>query len=665
MTDRLSTEAPAVPAIPSLPHTRRPLAGAIALLVGAALVVAPSARAATLYVDLAAASAAPGTGCGAAAAYTQICAAPGPGTGTPCTPGSALAAASPGDTIEVCAGTYNENVEISLSNLTLRGAKAGVPAGPAAVPPGRGVGESIIVGQTTSAIHLSVSGLTAVVIDGFTIQSGNFPAIHDNPNAASTSHVWANNVIVAGAGCGAALGAINLNRFSDTQILNNNIVGCGWGIQNQSGVPASLPSVIEGNYFGGANNSIILGANHAAGNIIRDNLFARTGSGIIAGCPGLEITDNTFQVGGTAIYFHTNATGATITGNEIQGGTNGVRQRLDFGPYTLGPTNEVHYNNITGHSGFGAENQLTPGTQDIDATCNWWGSADGPAPTGSGDAVTAGVVFTPWLVAPAPGGACIGGLPTPTPTESPTPEATPTATLTVTPTPEVTQTPAPVPTATPACGNGSVEGGETCDPPGSLQPPNGNACRADCTYCGDGIPQAPESCDDANSDQCDPVHPQKPIAGDACNNQCAGLICRDPSSVKVTSGLDVFKAHGVLIPLNGGDAIDFDLHALVIALTTDAGTVFETSLPAGRIEKQKNGSFKYRDVAARTAGGLYKLKAVRTHADTYKLTVIAYGEVVGAGPEMVTRVGVGDREWTVRAVWKQRGSMWKFVAPIP
>ncbi len=647
MANQKLTESRAVPRTAAQHRRRLHLVGAVFIVGAAVLASPPRALATTRYVDPAAASAAPGTGCGAAAAYSQICAAPGPGTGTPCAAGSALAAAIPGDTIEVCAGTYNENVEISISNVTLHGAKAGVPAGPDAVPAGRGVGESIIVGQTTSAIHLSVSGLTGVVIDGFTIQSGNFPAIHDNPNFASTSHVWANNIIEAGAGCGAALGAINLNRFSDTQILNNHIVGCGWGIQNQTGVPTSLPSLIEGNYFGGAGNSIILGTGHAPGNIIRDNLFERSGSGIIAGCPGLVITDNTFQVGGSAIYFHTNATGATITGNEILNGSNGIRQRLDFGPYTLGPTNEVHYNNIVGNTGFGAENQVPPGDQDIDATCNWWGSADGPSPTGSGDAVTAGVEYVPWLVAPAPGGACIGGLATATPTP--------------TPTPTVTATPTPV------CGNGVVEplGGETCDPPGSMQPPNGNSCRADCTFCGDGIVQAPESCDDGNSDQCDPVHPQKPVQGDTCNNQCAGLICKDPSSIKLTSGSDVFKAHGVLIPMNGGRAIDFDTNELFIGLSTEAGVIFETSLPAGRIEKKPNGSFRYRDVTARTAGGIYQLKAKRTRDGTYKLTVIAYGEIVGAGPDMVTHIRVGDQEWTVQATWKQRGSGWKFVSAIP
>jgi hypothetical protein len=54
----------------------------------------------------------------------------------------------------------------------------------------------------------------------------------------------------------------------------------------------------------------------------------------------------------------------------------------------------------------------------FNATCNWWNSASGPTnsgnPGGGGDAVKGLVNFTPWLIAPAPGGACLGGVP-PTP----------------------------------------------------------------------------------------------------------------------------------------------------------------------------------------------------------------------------------------------------------
>src|SRR5207253_937801 len=70
----------------------------------------------------------------------------------------------------------------------------------------------------------------------------------------------------------------------------------------------------------------------------------------------------------------------------------------------------INYNNITDNTSFGVRN----GQMGIlDAECNWWGAADGPGPVGpgSGDNVSPNVDYTPWLVAPAPGGKCLGGAP--------------------------------------------------------------------------------------------------------------------------------------------------------------------------------------------------------------------------------------------------------------
>jgi cysteine-rich repeat protein len=63
----------------------------------------------------------------------------------------------------------------------------------------------------------------------------------------------------------------------------------------------------------------------------------------------------------------------------------------------------------------------------------------------------------------------------------------------------------------PGCGNGVIDmAGETCEPPGSdPPPPGGNLCRINCTYCGDGVPNSGEECDDGNTDDLD-----------ACRNDC-------------------------------------------------------------------------------------------------------------------------------------------------
>ncbi len=52
-----------------------------------------------------------------------------------------------------------------------------------------------------------------------------------------------------------------------------------------------------------------------------------------------------------------------------------------------------------------------PGTSvppDLDCEENWWGYADGPGPGGTGNPVTDGVDFTPWLDGPCPGGNPVG-----------------------------------------------------------------------------------------------------------------------------------------------------------------------------------------------------------------------------------------------------------------
>ena len=60
----------------------------------------------------------------------------------------------------------------------------------------------------------------------------------------------------------------------------------------------------------------------------------------------------------------------------------------------------------------------------------------------------------------------------------------------------------------PFCGDGHVDEGETCDPPGE---PAGepNECRDDCTFCGDEHVDEGEECDDGNND-----------AGDGCDPNC-------------------------------------------------------------------------------------------------------------------------------------------------
>ncbi|GAK58872.1 VCBS protein [Candidatus Vecturithrix granuli] len=110
-------------------------------------------------------------------------------------------------------------------------------------------------------------------------------------------------------------------------------------------------------------------------------------------------------------------TNVTIEDGLFSGNERGIRIGEPL-KNNAGPINvQVHYNNITGNvqnysgndgSQYGG---LINHTQtQVHGTCNWWGAADGPsgAGSGSGDAVSSNVEFIPWLLDPAPDGACEG-----------------------------------------------------------------------------------------------------------------------------------------------------------------------------------------------------------------------------------------------------------------
>jgi hypothetical protein len=77
-------------------------------------------------------------------------------------------------------------------------------------------------------------------------------------------------------------------------------------------------------------------------------------------------------------------------------------------------TANVHGNNFSLPAmafGIAVHPALTGGS--VNGTCNWWNSPAGPTaasnPGGTGAKVSPSVNYAPWLVAPAPGGACFGG----------------------------------------------------------------------------------------------------------------------------------------------------------------------------------------------------------------------------------------------------------------
>lgn len=356
------------------------------------------------------------------------CSAPG----SPClTLQYAINQASANDAILVAAGTYTVAGLVTVNKtLTIRGAQAGVDART------RAATESIL--SNSQGMSVSASN---VVIDGFTIQDSTNTVFTGygvwlNPGIDGTqilNNIFQNNIIglnIANAGTTQALVQHNLFK-------TNNQPGPAFGTgiyfdQYTSGVVSNV--LIDANAFNGnANAGIGLNGDPTSFSSnfeISNNAFDSNGRGIYASAiTGISIHGNTIANatsptdGGTstAIGAFGGITGMSILNNTLQdGNTYGIRVLNFIGPGFANTGIEAHYNNITGYASAGLINQ---DTTRVNATCNWWGSATGPTtpanPGGTGDFLVGEASFNPWLIAPAPGGACVRDAPKPVPTQSP------------------------------------------------------------------------------------------------------------------------------------------------------------------------------------------------------------------------------------------------------
>jgi hypothetical protein len=343
-------------------------------------------------------------------------------TGSPsyCTISAAVAASSPGDTINVAAGVgpYVESFGINWA-LSLRGPNFGIS------PNGGSRGaEAVVDGGGSTTIRISTTD--PVTIDGFTFAggtaafldsytSGNRPTIahnifRDQVNGfffnESATFTFQDNYLHDLTDCGGCEGLFLAGNWNGATGTVASIRDNVWS--NDGGPATNLSSIsgtISGNRFSFVTYYALFLANGTnvdiAGNTfdhtINPDLTVRTwGAGIRFFTPsagfGARITNNTFTSNYVGIGVRMGSPTADITGMDVY----------------------AHQNNFVGNTAAGIRHD---GLGTFNATCNWWNSASGPTnagnPGGTGDAVdgTGPVTFSPWLTAPAPSGACNGPLP--------------------------------------------------------------------------------------------------------------------------------------------------------------------------------------------------------------------------------------------------------------
>ena len=332
-------------------------------------------------------------------------------TGTYSTIQSAIIAANPGDTISVCPGTYNEQVQITKT-LIVQGAQHGVDART------RVVSNESIINYAGGPVQIMAD---KVVLDGFTVQgsTGTDPAfisgIWTNPAYSGTQggHQILNNIVQNNiAGIELDSTCANPTLVQHNLIRNNNNPGPGSG--NAIEVSFGLcNATIDANKFSGHVSSSVL-VNSFSGadtniTVSNNELVAGASESIdFLGVTNSSITGNKCvgsASSGTVDLFGGNSN-ITVTGNVLDNGQRGLYVENPYAIYSVTPNTGItaHSNCIVGNAVAGLEVSAASYTGTLNAESNWWGSATGPTiasnPGGTGDKIIDpdGVVdYTPFL----------------------------------------------------------------------------------------------------------------------------------------------------------------------------------------------------------------------------------------------------------------------------
>ena len=299
----------------------------------------------------------------------------------------AMAAANNGDTIQVVAGTFSENVNVNKS-VTIEGAQHGVDAR------GRSGAETIVTGVGNSGKTPFDITASDVTIDGFKIEGATnaaqfgFGAVvgAGTSGAHILNDIFDNNI--------AGLSLANANP-ADPAIVQHNVFASnnqlgafsGTGIySDQFSAGGSLTNVqIDGNNFTGNSDSGIDFSSTDATKpatlvTISNNDFNGNGRGVVAfNLTSSSITTNTFRnstASATAdIRLFEGVNGLAITNNLLENGAGKAFRVSNAGTGSPDATNiAFNGNSISGYTGPASLFQVDNYSGTLDARFNWWGT---------------------------------------------------------------------------------------------------------------------------------------------------------------------------------------------------------------------------------------------------------------------------------------------------
>jgi hypothetical protein len=246
-----------------------------------------------------------------------LCVNPTGASGCQSTIGKAVSAASPGDTIQVAAGTYKEAVTIGMP-LSLIGAGSTTT-----IIDATGLGNGILIDGVNN------SGLSGIVITGFTVQNANFQGIL--VENASNVTIWANQILKNDQ-------ALNTSGSTPT------CPGLPGALQKGEGMDCG-----EGLHFTGVDHSVVTNnviENNSGGFLLSDDTGA-TFSNVIT---GNTVANNVLDCGITiASHVGKGVYQNTISNNQVMNnGTKG--QGAGVGIFAPGPGSKAYGNIVVNNT---------------------------------------------------------------------------------------------------------------------------------------------------------------------------------------------------------------------------------------------------------------------------------------------------------------------------
>jgi len=285
-----------------------------------------------------------------------------------------------GGTVNVAAGTYGITSHIAISkSVTIIG-------DPASKPVVQALNSfDTDYGGTSDYFFRGDPAVTATINISNLLLDGNGYDIYGGMRFYPTHSGTIENCVFQNLKepTGSPYYGVAIANYGSFTIANNVFTGIG-----RVGVWIGGPSNIVSNnvYTGkGIGNWLDYGVEVEMGGV------ATITGNTITSCTGVALSDNSTSAGILVTTKFGPGTTATITGNTLTGNTEAIAVG-----YGASDTSVVtaHFNNIYGNT-YGV--YTTNPT--VDATCNWWGAADGPGDQGPGhgDTVGTSVTFSRWL----------------------------------------------------------------------------------------------------------------------------------------------------------------------------------------------------------------------------------------------------------------------------